>query len=62
LELEACFVVIDIAGQKLAYVYFEEELGGRSAATIWQDSMIRIFRFASAALGKGFAVRLWHTF
>jgi hypothetical protein len=23
--------------------------------------MIRIFRFASAALGKGFAVRLWHT-
>jgi hypothetical protein len=25
-ELEACFVVIDSAGQKLAYVYFEEEL------------------------------------
>jgi hypothetical protein len=23
--------------------------------------MIRIFRFASAALGKSFAVRLWHT-
>ena len=24
-ELEACFVVIDSAGQKLAYVYFEDE-------------------------------------
>jgi hypothetical protein len=27
-ELEACFVVIDSAGQKLAYVYFEDEPGG----------------------------------
>ena len=26
-ELGACFVVIDSAGQKLAYVYFEEEPG-----------------------------------
>jgi len=26
-ELEACFVVIDSAGQKLAYVYFEDEPG-----------------------------------
>jgi hypothetical protein len=30
-ELEACFVVKDEAGQKLAYVYFEEESGRRSA-------------------------------
>ena len=33
-ELEACFVVKDSAGQKLAYVYFEEEPGpalGRQA-------------------------------
>jgi hypothetical protein len=31
-ELDACFVVIDSAEQKLAYVYFEEESGRRSAA------------------------------
>jgi len=33
-ELEACFVVIDSAEQKLAYVYFEEESGRRSAAKL----------------------------
>ena len=26
-KLEACFVVIEGAGQKLAYVYFEDEPG-----------------------------------
>jgi hypothetical protein len=31
---ELCFVVIDSAGQKLAYVYFEEESGRRSAANL----------------------------
>jgi hypothetical protein len=33
-ELEACFVVCDNAGQKLAYVYFEDESGRRSAAKL----------------------------
>jgi hypothetical protein len=33
-ELDACFVVKDHAGQKLAYVYFEEEAGRRSSAKL----------------------------
>jgi hypothetical protein len=33
-ELEACFVVRDANGQKLAYVYFEEEPGRRSSAKL----------------------------
>jgi hypothetical protein len=32
-ELEACFVVKDGAGQKLAFVYFEEDPGRRSAVS-----------------------------
>jgi hypothetical protein len=31
---EACFVVSDANGQKLAYVYFEEEPGRQSAAKL----------------------------
>jgi hypothetical protein len=47
-ELEACFVVIDSTGQKLAYVYFEEEPGRRSAAKLLsKDEARRIARFAT---------------
>jgi hypothetical protein len=40
-ELEACFVVKDSAGQKLAYVYFEDEPGGRSAAKLLSKDQAR---------------------
>jgi hypothetical protein len=33
-ELEACFVVRDSNGQQIAYVYFEEDPGRRSAAKL----------------------------
>jgi hypothetical protein len=33
-ELDACFVVRDHSGQQLAYVYFEDEPGRRSAAKL----------------------------
>jgi hypothetical protein len=33
-ELDDCFVVRDHNGQALAYVYFEDELGSRSAAKL----------------------------
>src|ERR1700720_4471749 len=33
-ELDACFVVRDHNGQQLAYVYFEDERGRRSAAKL----------------------------
>ena len=33
-ELEACFVVRDSAGKKLAFIYFENEPGRRSAAKL----------------------------
>jgi hypothetical protein len=44
-EQEACFVVRDHNGQQLAYVYFEEEPGRRSAAKLLsKDEARRIAR------------------
>jgi hypothetical protein len=46
-ELDACFVVTDGGGQKLAYVYFEDEPGRRSAAKLLSEDETR--RIASKA-------------
>jgi len=32
--LNACFIVTDAGGQKLAYIYFEDEPGPRTAAKL----------------------------
>jgi hypothetical protein len=36
-ELDACFVVRDHNGQQLAYVYFEDEPGRRSATKLLSE-------------------------
>jgi hypothetical protein len=40
-ELDACFVATDSTGQKLAYVYFEDEPGRRSAAKLLSEDEAR---------------------
>jgi hypothetical protein len=49
-ELEACFVVRDHDGQALAYVYFEDEPGRRSAAKLLtkDDGSVLTFKFLNA--------------
>ena len=42
-ERPACFIVSDVNGQALAYVYYEEEAGRRTAAKLMtQDEARRI--------------------
>jgi hypothetical protein len=52
--LAACFVVTDSVGQKLAYVYFEEEPGRRSAAKLLSKDEARRIAVNVARLPKFF--------
>ncbi len=44
-EQSACFIVRDHNGQALAYVYFEDEPGRRSAAKLMRRGIFRGQRF-----------------
>jgi hypothetical protein len=65
-ETDACFIVRDANGQALAYVYFEEEPGRRSAAHLMTRDEARAHRCqhrqaAGAAAAMILKVRLRST-
>jgi hypothetical protein len=53
-ELDACFVVRDHSGQKLAYVYFEDEPGCRASAILRGAGSAADSRQSSMAFHQGF--------
>ncbi len=56
-ELEACFIVKDGAGQKLAFVYFEEEPGRRAAAKLLRQRARNLGFKPEAERGSRFSTR-----
>ena len=51
-EQETCFVVRDHNGRALAYVYFEDEPGHRSAAKFLQDGLGSAHSYPFALFGE----------